>query len=223
MKKSPSRFLAGTAFFLILLTKSFAQPPIVSYQPVITGLSAPIDIISANDGSGRLFVVQQGGLIRSWNGSTLTNFLDLGASGLNLISFGGERGLLSMVFHPDFDGVSNRYFFVYYTDLGGNLALRRFQTVPGNPNLADIATGQIILTIPHPGQSNHNGGKLNFGPDGNLYFATGDGGGGNDGPNNAQNPMSLLGKMIRINVDDTLTPPFYQVPASNPYVGDASF
>ena len=77
MKKSPSRFLAGTAFFLILFTQSFAQPPTISYQPAITGLSAPVDLVNAGDGTGRLFIVQQGGIIRSWNGTSLSDFLNI--------------------------------------------------------------------------------------------------------------------------------------------------
>src|SRR5438067_73241 len=98
---------------------SLSQPPSISFTPTITGLSAPVDLVNAHDGTNRLFVVQQGGLIRVWNGSSLSNFLDLSG----IISSGGERGLLSMAFHPGYDGVNNRYFFVYYTDLSGNIAI----------------------------------------------------------------------------------------------------
>ena len=211
-------------FSLLLLPFQFlsAQPPVITYSPVITGLTQPIDLVNAGDGSNRLFIAQQNGLIRMWNGSVLSDFLDVGSSGENLISFGGESGLLSLVFHPSYDGISNRYFFIYYTDLNGDIAIRRYETLAGNPNLADISSDVEILTIPHPTNSNHNGGKLNFGPDGYLYFATGDGGAANDPPNNAQNGASLLGKMIRIDVDNTNPPtyPNYAVPADNPYVSD---
>jgi glucose/arabinose dehydrogenase len=220
---SASLLRALTALPLLFSSFLFAQAPTISYQSVITGLSAPLDIVNAKDGTNRLFIVQQGGIIKVWNGTTASDFMNLGPSGANVISTGGERGLLSMAFHPGFNGTTNRYFFVYYTDLNGDVTVSRYQTVSGNSNLGDAATGQVILVIPHPGQSNHNGGKLNFGADGNLYFATGDGGGGNDVPNNAQNKASLLGKMIRINVDNFAVAPFYTVPATNPYIDSAGY
>lgn len=204
--------------FLLLPSKTFSQPPTISYQSVITGLSAPIDIVNAHDGSNRLFIVQQGGIIKMWDGTTASNFIDLSS----IISTGGERGLLSMAFHPAFNGTSNRYFFVYYTNTNGDLEVSRYQTTAGNSNTGNTSTRTIIITIPHPTNTNHNGGKLNFGSDGYLYFATGDGGGANDVPNNAQNGNVLLGKMIRIDIN-TLSPQTfgqYTIPASNPYVGD---
>jgi len=213
MRKS---FLA--AALLLLAAIATAQAPVISFQSYITGLSAPVDVINAGDGSNRLLIVEQGGKIRLWNGTALSDFINLGS----IISTGGEQGLLSAAFHPQYDGTTNRYFFVYYTDLSGNLALSRYQTAAGNPSLGDPASAQLILTIPHPSQSNHNGGKLLFGTDGHLYFATGDGGGGGDVPNNAQNGSVLLGKMLRINVDAFTTPPYYTVPASNPYTADAA-
>ncbi|HNJ96078.1 MAG TPA: PQQ-dependent sugar dehydrogenase, partial [Ferruginibacter sp.] len=198
----------------------FAQPvPVLVYSPVVTsGLSSPVDVVNAGDGSNRLFVVQQGGQVRIVSGGALLpgNFLDIPDS----ISGGGERGLLSIAFHPNYE--SNRYFFVYYTNTAGDLRITRFQTQAGNPNAADESTGVVILTIPHPTYSNHNGGKLNFGADGHLYFATGDGGSGGDPDNNSQNGNSLLGKMIRINVDNFTTPPYYTIPADNPYVTNPS-
>jgi glucose/arabinose dehydrogenase len=131
---------------------------------------------------------------------------------------------LGLAFHPNFDGVSNRYFYVYYADLNSDIAISRFQTTMGNSNTGDPSTGQVIITIPHPGFTNHYGGTLIFGPDGYLYFATGDGGSANDPNNNAQNGNSLLGKVLRIDVNTTNPPtyPTYAVPADNPYISDAS-
>ena len=221
----PKRYLLRTQRFLLafaLLLPLFlsAQPPTISYESEVTGFVDPVDVVNAGDGSNRLFIVEQGGLIKVLNGTTVTTFANLGPSGANLISVGGEEGLLSMAFHPDFNGVSNRFFYVYYTDLASNIAITRFQTTTGNSNTADLGTAFPIITIAHPGQTNHNGGKLAFGGDGYLYFATGDGGGSNDPNNNAQNGASLLGKMIRINVNTTSAFGNYAVPPDNPYLSD---
>jgi glucose/arabinose dehydrogenase len=218
-------------FCFFIGQKAFAQPPTISYQSFITGLTVPVDLVNAGDGSNRLFIVQQNGVILVRSGTTpfgVTQFLDLGTTtgaGLNLISYtaGGERGLLSMVFHPDYDGVNNRFFYVYYTQVTtGRIVVRRFETTLGDANSVDVGTSLLIMSIDHPGQSNHNGGKLNFGPDGYLYFATGDGGGGNDASNNAQTGTVLLGKMIRIDVNDPVAQAFgnYVIPSDNPYTSD---
>jgi hypothetical protein len=133
------------------------------------------------------------------------------------ISCCGERGLLSMVFHPQF--TTNRTFFIFFTaGSTGALTIERWQTTGTvEPLVADPSTRQVILSIPHP-RSNHNGGKLLFGADGYLYIGTGDGGGSNDPDANAQNPQSLLGKMLRIDPIITATAaPFYNIPADNPY------
>lgn len=224
---SKKLYATKVALLLLFSFSLHAQPPVFSYTNFITGLSAPIDLVNAGDGSNRLFIAQQGGLIRMYEGGVLYDFLDIGVTGENLILTGGEQGLLSMAFHPDYNGTTNLYFFVYYTDLNGDLALRRYETMagPGSPSIvANTATDALIMTIPHPSNTNHNGAKLNFGPDGYLYFATGDGGGGNDVPNNAQNGNSLLGKMIRIDVNSFAPQAFgnYGIPADNPYVGDAA-
>jgi len=188
-----------------------------STTPAGGAVSLPIDIVNAGDGTNRLFVVQQAGIIKVYNQdpiSWLGDFLTVDG-----ISSGGERGLLSMAFPPDYK--ISGYFFVYYTNTNGDVELARYHTPPGTPNLADPNSKQVLLTIPHPGQSNHNGGKLNFGNDGYLYFATGDGGGGGDIPNNAQNGSNLLGKMIRINVSTAATGPLYSIPSDNPFLATA--
>lgn len=212
------KLIACLALQLIFNFSSVAQTaPVLVYDTIISsGLSSPLDIVNADDGTNRLFIVERAGTVKILSGGVLLpgNFLEIPDS----ITAGGERGLLSIAFHPGY--VTNRYFFVYYTNTSGDIRITRFQTQAGNPNAADESTGVIVLTIPHPGFSNHNGGKLNFGPDGMLYFATGDGGGGGDPSNNAQNGNSLLGKMIRLNVDDFLTPPYYTIPPDNPYVVD---
>lgn len=203
---------------LFISTYCFAQsPPVLIYDPVITsGLSSPLDVVNPGDGTNRLFIVGRGGTVRIFSGGALLpgDFLSLPDS----ITSGGETGLLSIAFHPDF--INNRYFFIYYTNTDGDIRITRFQTQAGNPNAADKTTGVVLITIPHPNFTNHNGGKLIFGADGNLYFGTGDGGSTGDQSNPAQNGNSLLGKMLRINVDNFTTPPYYTIPVDNPYVSD---
>lgn len=207
--------LFATIVFITTVNNTHAQPVIGFGNFITTGLSSPVDITNAGDASNRLFIVEQGGRIRIHDGTTLlaTPFLDIST----IISSGGERGLLSVAFHPDYE--TNRYFFIYYTNLSGDITIGRYQAQAGDPNLADAASGVVLLNIPKP-FSNHNGGDLNFGPDGYLYFGTGDGGSGGDPNNYSQNGLSLLGKMIRINVNDFLTPPYYTIPADNPYIAD---
>lgn len=202
-----------------LYQASFSQP-VLTFQSVITGLNNPVDM--ADPGDGRLYIVQQGGLIRMWNGSSLSTFLDV--SGLITSPAGNEQGLLSIAFHPDY--LSNRYFFIWYTGTGGLLTLARYRRDALNPDLADPSTAQILFTQAKPGTpayTNHNGAKLNFGPDGYLYIGTGDGGSGGDPFNNAQNGASYLGKLLRIDVNSFATSaPFYDIPPTNPFlsVGD---
>lgn len=187
----------------------------IALQNVASGFSSPVAIENAGD--SRLFVVQQGGAIRILNpaNGTInpTNFLTLTTS---TIATGGERGLLGLAFHPNY--ATNGYFYVFYTRTGdGALQVTRF-SVSANPDIADAASATPIITVLHPTNSNHNGGSLRFGPDGFLYIGTGDGGGGGDTQNNAQNINSNLGKMLRIDVD-AASP--YASPANNPFVGTA--
>jgi glucose/arabinose dehydrogenase len=205
-----------TAIFLFAITHFAHAQPVIGFTNFITsGLSSPVDITNAGDGTNRLFIAEQGGTIKIYNGNGLlaTPFLNISA----IISSGGERGLLSVAFHPDYE--NNRYFFIYYTNLSGDITVARYQTQAGNPNEANAGSGVVLLTIPKP-FANHNGGDLNFGPDGYLYFGTGDGGSGGDPNNFAQTGSSLLGKMIRIDINNFSTPPFYSIPPDNPYVAD---
>ena len=196
-----------------------AQAPSINFDPVIsTDLNTPVDVVNAGDNSNRLFIVsQKAATIRVYNSAY--NFLGTLVTVSNVRTTGSEEGLLSMAFHPDYE--TNRLFFVYYTNTSGDLELARYETKATDPNEADPLTKTIILTISHPVENNHNGGKLNFGTDGYLYFATGDGGGGGDPNSNAQNGASLLGKMLRINVDPGQPDP-YTIPATNPYTSNAS-
>jgi len=149
------------------------------------------------------------------NGTTLTApFLDISGR----VFTGGEGGLLSMAFDPQFS--SNRYFYLYYTDPQQNIVIERF-SAGSNPNLADATSGLVILRIPHPGFTNHFGGQVAFGPDGNLYLGTGDGGGAGDPNRNGQNLNSLLGKLLRIDVRNATAAVPYRIPDGNPYAGQA--
>jgi glucose/arabinose dehydrogenase len=215
---------------LLLFSLPTLSQPIISYQTLLKNyngqLSEPTDIANAKDGSNRLFITEKGGRIKIFHeGAVLpTPFLDLSG----VISTEGDRGLLSLAFHPSY--ATNGYFFVYYTDKeNGAITLARYQVSSSNKNIADASTGIVLLSIPKPVGSDgvttfkdHNGGDLNFGPDGHLYFGVGDGGKETVGDpyNNGQNGAVLLGKMIRINVDNLTTAPYYTIPSSNPYVND---
>ncbi|MES2485583.1 MAG: PQQ-dependent sugar dehydrogenase, partial [Bacteroidota bacterium] len=159
-----------------------------------------------------LFVVQQEGIVKILNADGTTNatsFLDVSA----MISTGGERGLLGLAFHPDY--ATNGYFYIDYTNTAGNTVIARYTRTTGNENTADPSSAEILLTITQP-FDNHNGGCLHFGPDGYLYIAMGDGGSGGDPNNNGQSINTLLGKLLRIDVDGASP---YSSPADNPYVG----
>jgi glucose/arabinose dehydrogenase len=147
-------------------------------------------------------VVEQAGRIQILdNGVVLpVPFLDLASLNPPRLIAGGERGLLSVVFPPGFD--VKQHFYVYYTRAAdGAIVVARYRVSAGDGNVTDPASEEEILVVPHPGFGNHNGGQLAFGPDGYLYIGTGDGGGGGDPDNNGQNPLSRLGKLLRIDVE----------------------
>ncbi len=217
MNKFLHRFSGYIIVAVIALgTPVAAQQPVLNFQVIASGLNNPVDIVTA-PGDNRLFIAQQNGLIRIWTGAGFSDFINLG--GVITNPAGGEQGLLSIVFHPGY--ASNRYFFVWYTNTTGAVTLARYQRNSTNPDIADPGSGQVLLSIPKPGNpyfTNHNGGKLIFGSDGMLYVGTGDGGSGGDPFNNAQNGNSLMGKMLRIDVNNFATaPPFYTIPLNNPY------
>ena len=206
--------LLPLSLLLIVLSSvpAFAAPvPGTQVQiiPLASGLSFPVGATPAGDGSNRLFVVEQLGTIRIWNGSQLlaTPFLNL--SSLvgpcpDPVNGCGERGLLGLAFHPAYE--TNGFFYVFYTrnsalsSEDGDIVVARYQNPEPADNVANPGSGTVLLTIEHTAAGNHNGGQIAFGPDGHLYIGTGDGGGGGDPFENAQNPGSLLGKILRLDV-----------------------
>lgn len=199
------RILAlGAAF---LFTGASAQG--VRLVKVASGFERPTSVTNAGDGSGRVFVVEQGGLVRVMRDGQVQPqpFLDLHS----LTRAGGERGLLGLAFDPKFG--QNGRLFVDYTNQNGDTVIARY-TAKGDR--ADPNSAKILLTIQQP-YSNHNGGQLAFGPDGYLYVGMGDGGSAGDPHNNAQNLNSLLGKLLRIDVSGDA----YTVPKDNPFAGKA--
>ncbi len=212
MNSNDSRLLTllGAA---LLAARSIATAAPVNLRPVVQGLEKPVSLAHAGDGSGRLFIVQQGGEILVFDGFQLlsTPFLDLSS----LVSTGSEQGLLGLAFHPDYE--TNGFFFVNYTDLAGDTQIVRF-TVSADPNVADPASAAPLLFVDQP-FSNHNGGQLAFGPDGKLWIGLGDGGSANDPGDRGQSGNTLLGKILRIDVDQGLP---YAIPADNPFLDDAA-
>jgi hypothetical protein len=183
----------------------------VTLTQVLSGLTRPIFVTHAGDGSGRLFVVEKAGVIKVLDGQLQsTPFLDITS---RVKSDGGEEGLLGLAFHPSYE--SNGYFYVHYNLVGSSaLTIARYQ-VTANRNVANPNSEVVILSIPHPTNQNHNGGMLAFGADGYLYAGIGDGGGSGDPPNNAQSLSVLLGKVLRIDVNGGSP---YAIPPTNPFV-----
>jgi glucose/arabinose dehydrogenase len=197
----------AAALLAILAAPATAQAPTIAAAPVAGTFQQPV-LVTAPAGDPRLFVVDQPG--RIWivrDGQRLDEpFLDI----RDRVSFLGERGLLGLAFHPDY--AANGRFFINYTDNGGDTRIVAY-TVSADPDRAAAASARVILAIDQPAP-NHNGGWLGFGPDGYLYIGTGDGGGAGDTYRNGQNRNSLLGKLLRIDVDGA---PAYAIPATNPF------
>lgn len=212
MQKFYKIFFAVCIWSTAGIQQGFSQP-VIGYQSVVTGLSNPVDVVNA--GGTDLYIVQQGGGIRRWDGTSLSNFINISSV---LTSAGGEQGLLSLAFHPSY--AANGYFFVWYTNTTGAVTLARYRRSTTDPLVGDPSTGQVLLSLPKPGGfTNHNGAKIIFGTDGMLYIGNGDGGSGGDPNNLAQNGTSLFGKMLRINVNSFATSaPFYDIPADNPFL-----
>ncbi|HVO54234.1 MAG TPA: PQQ-dependent sugar dehydrogenase [Solirubrobacterales bacterium] len=187
-----------------------------SLQP-IGNFDSPIYVTSDPGDAGRLFVVERGGLVEKVEGGTVTTFADLSAAvGCAPAGCGGERGLLSIALSPGYES-NGRLFADYAGEPDGTIQVVEL-TVSGGSALGSIP--RALLAIPHPGEDNHNGGQLQFGPEGDLFVSTGDGGGGNDEHHNSQSLTSLLGKILRIDPNPSGVLP-YTVPAGNPFAGTA--
>lgn len=197
-------------FTLSIFTSLILNSQSINLVEFASGFTSPVEITNAGD--TRLFVVQQDGIIKIVQPNGTTNAADF----INISSkvlYGGERGLLGLAFHPQYS--TNGYFFVYYNNTAGNIIVARYSVNSTNPDIADPTSEKILLNIPKP-FDNHNGGSIHFAPDGNLWIVTGDGGSGGDPNNNSQNKNSLLGKMLRIDVNATGP---YNIPPDNPFAG----
>jgi len=189
-------------------------PPELEITTVVSGLSSPVEITNAGDGSDRLFILEQAGRIRIVENGTLVAapFLDIDSV---VNSSGGEQGLLGLAFDPDY--ATNGDFYVHYTRADNSNVVAHYNADPPSSNTASTV-GTVLLTQAQP-RTNHNGGQLAFGPDGYLYISIGDGGKQGDPDDNAQNMETFLGKILRISVDGSSP---YTVPADNPFVGMAN-
>jgi len=207
--------LLSFILFLSCSEKSLPQYTLQEAFPNLT-FSGPFDLQNAGDGTDRIFVVEQSGKIYVFENNTgvtvKKKFLDITDS----VSSGGEMGLLGLAFHPNYE--NNEYFYLNYTKSSPyrRTLIVRFQVSNANPDSADRSSSKILMEIAQP-FSNHNGGQLAFGPDGYLYIALGDGGSGGDPQGNAQNKSSLLGKLLRIDVDQTQGSINYAIPLNNPF------
>lgn len=203
--------------FLLGLFCSLALGQQIDLETFATGFDNPVSI--KHSGDARLFVVERSGVIKivNPNGSiNTTSFLDINSI---VINGGGERGLLGLAFHPNYS--TNGYFYVNYINNSGNTVISRFSRNASDDDLADSTSELQILTFTQP-FSNHNGGDMAFGPDGYLYIASGDGGSGGDPGDRAQSLTTLLGKLLRIDVDNTSNGNNYAIPADNPFFGSST-
>ncbi len=176
----------------------------------------PVELVNAADGSNRLFVVEQAGIIRSFDATTDAKSAALFLDITGKVKSGGEMGLLGLAFHPDFK--TNGLFFVNYTrDNPRQSVIARYKVNDPANGVADPQSEKILLTYDQP-YANHNGGTMHFGPDGFLYIGTGDGGSGGDPKNNAQDKTSFLGKILRIDVNSNVDGKNYGIPSTNPFV-----
>ena len=221
---------AGSSDFLILprLVVTDSLPPVwpdLQLGTPITNANSPVALTHAPDGSGRLFIVERAGRIRIWDGGALRTFLDLRSRVNTNDSGGDERGLLALAFSPEY--ATNGHFYVNYISSNssprGSTVISRFTVNPANADDGIETSEEVILVIPQP-EPNHNGGQINFGPDGYLYIGMGDGGGAGDlhgSVGNGQANDTFLGKMLRIDVEGLPDPGLpYAIPADNPFLLD---
>jgi len=215
--------LRNTGFLLMLLALlSFPLFSQVQIEVAFPNLSftRPVDLQHPGDGSDRIFVVEQQGIIYTFqndsNTSIKTTFLDIRD---RVDDSSNEEGLLGLAFHPDYE--NNGYFYVNYTATNPNrTVIARYPVSRNDPDMAEADSELVVMEIPKP-YSNHNAGQLAFGPDRYLYISAGDGGSGGDPQNNGQNLATLLGSILRINVDSAANGMNYSIPADNPYFGNS--
>ncbi|MBC8145932.1 MAG: PQQ-dependent sugar dehydrogenase [bacterium] len=215
------RTLVAALLCLIAACSSDAQTSTIQLRDAFPRFrfSNPVDLQHADDGTNRLFVVEQPGVIRVFANSpsadSARTFLDI----RDRVTDGGEMGLLGLAFHPNYE--ENGFLYVNYTAQSPlRTVISRFTVDPGNPNRAVATSEFVLLEFAQPFQ-NHNGGQVSFGPDGFLYIAVGDGGSGGDPENHGQNKQSLLGKILRIDVNAGSNGLLYSIPQDNPYAGSS--
>jgi glucose/arabinose dehydrogenase len=203
----------AVTFVFLLAASRVGAAPSIDLQLVANNLDKVTAITHAGDGSGRLFITLQGGRVMIYNGTNVlaTPFLDIRPM---VLTNATERGLLSTAFSPGF--ATNGFVYVYFTAIDTSNMVARFTALPLGTNSVSTNTMQTVIRLPHPGQDNHNGGQVQFGPDDYLYIGPGDGGGGCDPPDNAQNLSSPLGKMLRIDMSGFTAN--YTIPPNNPFV-----
>ena len=185
----------------------------VTFHKVVGGFSSPVYVTAARDGSHRLFVVEQRGTVRVVKSGTIQSkvYVNLTSEVLS----GGEQGLLSIAFHPGF--TSHPFVFAAYTRSDGALQVSRFRASSASATSVSRSTEVRLFTVPHPNQTNHNGGQLMFGRAGLLFVTTGDGGGAGDPYGNAERLTSLSGKILRLDIDHSCGGRHYCIPSSNPF------
>jgi glucose/arabinose dehydrogenase len=208
MKKT---VIISCIIYALVNTLIIRSQPMINLVPFASGLDKPVTITSAGD--SRLFVVEQPGRIRIIEPSgtvKVTPFLDIS----DLVTGGNEQGLLGLAFHPDYE--SNGFFYINYTGKDNSTYISRFSVSSTDPDIANPISEFPILSFAQP-YSNHNGGDIKFGPDGYLYIAAGDGGSSGDPLNNAQDTTRMLGKILRIDVDNGSP---YAIPETNPFAGN---
>jgi len=199
---------------LAILVSLHALSQDIDIELFANGFNGPVNLQNAGD--DRLFVVEQGGVIKILNSDGTTNaisFLNISS----LVGSGSEQGLLGLAFHPDY--ANNGFFFVNYVNTSGDTEVVRYTVDSGDPDVANASSALPIIDYDQP-FSNHNGGHIAFGPDGFLYISSGDGGSGGDPGNRSQNLETPLGKLLRIDIDTPVGAVNYSIPADNPFAGD---
>lgn len=218
LKLGLPKLLVGLVMLACISSTTDSSVKVIEAFPKLK-FKDPVDLTHSNDGSNRLFVLEQEGTVRSFDNKNSVTTSELFLDIKEKVSFGGEAGLLGLAFHPDFK--KNGYFYLNYTSkVSGKLEtiIARYKVSPANANRADPASETVLLTYEQP-YDNHNGGAVKFGKDGYLYISAGDGGSWGDPHNNGQNKSALLGKILRIDVNSTQKGN-YGIPKDNPFAGN---